>query len=938
MEAATIRMEADAMDVLATVLSALGAGPRQHERLLRLHTPLGPEVLVAERLDGVEALGPAPGAPAGYRLELTALSVDAHLDLAELPGQPVLLELLTAASRTRLRPFHGHATGFERIGSNGGLARYRLVIEPWLALLRHRVDSYVFQDRTVPEIVESVFADYAGQGALVPAWRWDLADPSVYRKRSLATQYGESDLAFVDRLLAEEGIFYWFEHAGAAADESLGSHTLVLADHNDAFAALGPVRFHRSDVTEREDSLAAWSHARRWQTGRLRRASWDYRALDTRTVEVADAAEVPVVTEDVDTAGPYAWPDRATGERMVERQLEAVQAGREVIHASGSWRATAAGGQFELVQHPAYAGGEARFACIQVHHRARNNLGAEVWAEVEKQLGLVEAPALPLPPVLDPGPVAPLAGQGVDFYEARLKALPLAVPFRPVAVDGHGLRVHPRPTVHGAQPAVVVSDGRPLLTDRDHRIKVQFPWQRGRDASNRLEHPAGDDNALGSGAAGTWVRVSTAWAGDNWGSVVLPRKGQEVLVAFLEGDIDRPVVVGALYNGRGQPDAPHNHVPGGAAGATGNAAAWFDGNEHPAVFTGFKSQALADSQSGTGGYQELRLDDTPGQGRAEARTTQHETRLALGHLKAGTDNLRGHERGFGAELASAASGAVRAGAGLLLSTEPGRDQLDADGAIARLARGEQLADGLDQVARQQGADLPGAPGRLAAATALEELREGLLAEGAGNAPGNGIGGGEGEVPAWSRPALLATSPAGIAVVTPADQFWVSGAHTSLDAGQDLQWLAQGETVAAVAGGIAVYTQGGPAPAGKPNQETGIALHAAQGKVSARAATGQAEVAALQSVTVASTTADVEVSAPNGHLLATAAGAYLRLEGDNIELGAPGAIEFKATRKEWAGGEGASAGPTELPSGDVTLCEYRMRGTDAAGGGVVALKG
>ena len=919
------------MDVLATVLSALGAGPRQHERLLRLHTPLGPEVLVAERLDGVEALGPAPGAPAGYRLELTALSVDAHLDLAELPGQPVLLELLTAASRTRLRPFHGHVTVFERIGSNGGLARYRLVIEPWLAMLRHRVDSYVFQDMTAVEIVESVFADYAGQGALAPAWRWDLADPAVYRKRSLVTQYEESDLAFVERLLAEEGLFYWFEHAGAAGDESLGAHTLVVADHNDAFGELGPVRFHRSDVTEREDSLGAWAHTRRWQTGRLRRASWDYRALDTRPAEVTDGADVPVVAEDVDTAGPYAWPDRATGERMVERQIEAVQAGREVIHAQGSWRAIAAGGRFELTQHPAYAGGEAQFACVSVHHHARNNLGAEVWAEVEKQLGLVEAPPLPLPAALQPDPATSMpAGEDVDFYEARLQALPMAVPFRAATSDGHGIRVHPRPTVHGTQTAVVVTDGAPIQTDRDHRIKVQFPWQRGADASNRLAHPAGDDNAPGTDAAGTWVRVSSAWAGDNWGGVVLPRKGQEVLVAFLEGDIDRPVVVGALYNGAGQPDAPHNQVPGGAAGATGNAAAWFDGNDHSAVFTGFKSQALAESQSGTGGYQELRLDDTPGQGRAEARTTQHDARLALGHLKAGADNLRETERGFGAELATAASGAVRAGAGLLLGTESGRRQLDADGALARLAQGEQLADSLDQTARQQGAGLPGEPARLTAAAALKDLQDGLTATATGSPPGGGIEGGDGEVPAWTRPALLATTPDGIVAVTPADQFWVSGTHASMDAGQDLQWLAQRETVIAAAEGVALYSHGSPAPVGKPNQEAGIALHAAQGKVSARAASNLVDVAALQSVTIASTTADVELAAPNSHLLATAAGAYLRLEGGNIELGAPGTIEFKAAKKEWGGAQRGSGKVPKLAKGKLKACPKKDQ-TAAAGG-------
>src|SRR5690606_16045048 len=215
------RKEANAMDVLAGVLTALVGGPGQHDRLLRLHTPLGPEVLVAESLDAHEAVGPSPDGVTGYRLALTALSVDAHIDLAELLGQPVLLELLTDVAGVH-RPFHGHVTAFERIGSNGGLARYRLVVEPWLALLRQRVDSFVFQDLTVPEIVESVFADHVDAGGkLVPAWRWDLADPTLHRKRSLATQFEESDLAFVERLLADEGLYYWFEHEGAPGDDTL---------------------------------------------------------------------------------------------------------------------------------------------------------------------------------------------------------------------------------------------------------------------------------------------------------------------------------------------------------------------------------------------------------------------------------------------------------------------------------------------------------------------------------------------------------------------------------------------------------------------------------------------------------------------------------------------------------------------------------------------
>src|SRR5690554_6828072 len=221
------------MDVFATALAAL-ASPGQHDRLLRLHTPLGRDALVAETLQARESLDDG-----GFRLELTALSVDAHLSLDALLGAPALLELLTADSRTDLRPFHGHVTACELLGGNGGLARYRLVLEPWLAFLGQRVDSYAFRDMTVVEIAEDLFAEYAQAGALIPAWRWDLADRGAYPRRSLTTQYEETDLAFLHRILADEGIFYWFEHEGAKNDDTLGRHVMVLADHTDACADAG---------------------------------------------------------------------------------------------------------------------------------------------------------------------------------------------------------------------------------------------------------------------------------------------------------------------------------------------------------------------------------------------------------------------------------------------------------------------------------------------------------------------------------------------------------------------------------------------------------------------------------------------------------------------------------------------------------------------------
>ncbi|RBH95777.1 type VI secretion system tip protein VgrG, partial [Xanthomonas oryzae pv. oryzae] len=258
--------------------------------------------------------------------------------------------------------------------------------------------------------------------------------------------------------------------------------------------------------------------------------------------------------EDVDTAGPYGWQDSMRGQRRAQQQFDAQQVAAQTIQGQGTWRQLAPGTRFGLSQHAVVAA-DAQFLCLQVRHQARNNLGAEVFDALEQALGAVAVAGAPLPPALaglSGGYVPAQDEAAVEFYRNQFTAIPATATYRPQTEDGHGVRLHPKPTVVGTLSAIVVSDGDPVQSDRDHRIKVQFPFQRGADASSALAHPGGEDNAPGSASAWTWVRVMTPWAGDNWGGVVLPRKGQEVLVGFLEGDIDRPVVIGSVYNGRGQ--------------------------------------------------------------------------------------------------------------------------------------------------------------------------------------------------------------------------------------------------------------------------------------------------------------------------------------------------------------------------------------------------
>lgn len=896
-------------DAAGGLLSGLGldaAPPGQATRLLKLHTPLGAGVLVPERWEGCEVIVPRAGAgrtddggehePAGFRLRVLAVSARADLDLAALLGQPVRLDLLLAGGGQR--PFHGHATQLRQLGTDGGLARYELVVEPWLAFLAQRRDSYVFQDRSVMDIVGEVFADYQGQGRLAPRWRFELADAAAYPRRSLAIQHQETDLAFVLRLLAEEGLFAWFEHA-AGDDEALGAHTLVIADHNGAFhpfdAGAGRVRYTQAGPTLAEDSVQRLKQRRAVAATRVALASWDHRSLDQRAADAPGTPPAALRAEllQTDQPGAYAYPDAAQGRRLATRRQEAITAWASRGGAAGTVRRFAPGNWFELAGHPLSSVQQPlRLAIVAVHHEARSNVDAD------------QARGTP-----DPAFV----------YRNRAETLPLAQPVRALTGPQACAR---RPNVQGVQTAIVVGLGAPLHTDRDHRIKVQFHWQRGGRSSHRLQHAAGA-NAPAGDASGTWVRVAEGVAGPNWGASFTPRLGQEVLVDFIEGDIDRPVVIGTLYNGVGSTDAQSNDAGQGAATSTGNAAAWFpggrrsgelEGHAHAAAMSGVQTQELASSASGGAGHNRLVLDDTPGQGRLTlASSTQgggaRASHLSIGHLVNQQRNQRLQPRGHGLELYTPHWGALRAGSAMQLGTHDraggtttgaGHSQ-DSREARARITESAELQAALSKSAQAQGARLQQEPDKLPSTEALRATQASL----AGSTASSGDGGGHGSTPAPERPDLLIASPAGILATTPAHTVASAGSTASLTSAQDITLNAQRHHAVAVKDGIVVYTVGEAKDSGKPNTETGIAWHSATGSNSVQAQNGAMQWNAQMDVAVDSTTGSVRIAAPQ-KVVMNGAGSYLKLEGGEIELGTSGGSAFKASMKELAGAGGTEA--------------------------------
>jgi type VI secretion system secreted protein VgrG len=894
----------------AAALRAQLAQYTQDTRLLRFTTSSGAGPLLVEHIEGYEGLSQ------GYRFDITALSSDAGIDLDSLLGQPALLQILTQHSRTDLRPIHGHITACERLGSDGGFTRYRLVLEPWTAFLRYRIDSYVWQGATIVEILEDLFSDYQGQGKLVPNWRFALADASQYPQYEVRTQFDESDWSFIERLLADEGLIYWFEHHADSDDAAGGTHQLVIGDHNGAFTpnAQQTIRFHRAAATEQSDSITSWHASRRVMTNAIVTGSWHEglaSRVDAQADSVHDNGATPSLTV-IDQPGQRSFTARAQAERAARRQLEALEARNKLYHGESSVRTLAPATTFVLTDHAIHDADDdstATFAVVSVRHRARNNLSSAARTLIRDVFANTTH-----------AHSSEQDRQDAPLYQNHFIALRADIPWRPLTTDGRGALLHPKPTVTGVHTAIVVGNsGEDLTTERDHRIKVQMHWQRGNKSGNRRAHPAGADNAPGNAQAYVWVRIAEAAAGPNWGSSFTPRIGQEVLLDYLEGDIDRPIVIGSLYNGRGMDDAQGNQIAQGASVATGNAPAWFAGSSgehaHNAVLSGFKTQEIGNSQDGQGGYNALILDDSTGQLGARLQTTQHATQLNLGYVKRQQDNARQQSHGHGAELTTDAFGAIRAGQGLLISADARPNgtasQMDAREAHDQLRNAHTLQTMLADTAQQHHAFTGNTFDKTQhslSETVLTRAIDSLAQTDAGT--GSSAGGGAGTVPAFGRPDLIISAPAGVALLTPAD-LHASAAAISITGGIDVSATMGRNLAVAVRSGISLFTYGDAKANRKTQGDKGIKLHAANGKVDVQAQSAQLQVAADKNVQIDSTQANVQATAKE-HVLLTAGGAYVKIAGGNIEIHAPGSVQFKAAMKDLSGPARMNAPMVSLP--------------------------
>ena len=427
-----------------------------------------------------------------FHFELGLLSEDPEIDFTKIVGQPITITLDLHGAKEP-RYLHGHIRSFTQLRNRDGFAHYRAELVPWLWFLTQTTDCRIFQNKRVDEIIEQVCQDLGHRDL-----RNDLS--GSYAKLEYCVQYRETDFAFVSRLMEHFGISYFFEH-------KKDKHVLVLVDSPATFPECPGQKKARYKEDDRVTDLLAdpgiitdLQLRQEVHSGKISYRDHNFER-PPQTLEVAAKGTIKVdysSYEQYDYPGKYSVRDQ--GESLAKLRMQSLEARHLMISGASTCRPFLPGYTFELTEHPR-PDANTKYLLLSVRH----DLCAGGYTN------------------------------DVATYTNSFVCIPAKAQLRPE-------RLTQKPRVEGPQTAVVVGEsGEEIYTDKHGRIKVQFFWDR-----------QGKQDQESS----CWVRVSQGWSGKGWGAMFIPRIGMEVIVDFLEGDPDQPLVTGAVYNAQQTPPYP----------------------------------------------------------------------------------------------------------------------------------------------------------------------------------------------------------------------------------------------------------------------------------------------------------------------------------------------------------------------------------------------
>ncbi len=505
-----------------------------------------------------------------YRFDLELVSERPDLDLESLLHRPAFLAFAPGGSG-----IHGLVHQAAQGESGQRLTRYRLTLVPQLAYLAHRTNQRIFQHLSVPQIVAQVLEEH---GIQADAYRFRLG-PVIYPPREYCVQYDETDLHFIQRLCEEEGIHYHFQHSAAG-------HALVFGDDQTVFPRLAATAYQQdSGLVADQPVIKRFGLRLETRTSRVTRRDYDFEK-PRLAMEAAFHSDFQPDLEDY--VYPGRFTERARGKHLSQRALERHRHDYELAEGESDQPQLASGHFLPLGEHPRSDWNQLWLLTEVLHEGKQPQVLEESITNVPVQHGLAPSPLWG-----EGWGEGALTSSGFQQgYRNHFTATPWDIPFRPA------LR-HPKPKVLGSQTAVVTGPaGEEIHCDEYGRVRVQFHWDREGQADDKTS---------------CWLRVSSSWAGDRYGGIAIPRVGMEVLVTFLEGDPDQPLVTGCLYHKEHQVpyDLPANKTR-----------------------TVFKTL----SSPGGGGYNELRIEDRKGAEqiylhaqRDWDENIEHDQKIRVGH-------------------------------------------------------------------------------------------------------------------------------------------------------------------------------------------------------------------------------------------------------------------------------------------------------------------
>ena len=468
----------------------------------------GEDDLLIEEMSGHESVSEL------FEFRLRLLSERDDIDPRKIIGKWAILRIenLDSSHMGGERHWNGYVSRFAQTGrapspdGEGGLYTYECDIVPWFWMLTQHEDCRIFQNLSVPDIIETIFGEFAFSD-----FKLELTE--THPQLEYCTQYNETTFDFISRLIEREGIHYYFRHNDEGGESK---HILVLTDNKDSNPALDPdeLPFHHDGHAEESDAIRTLVRTEQMRTRQVTLHDWDYKkrgSVGENTPTVLDIGADHNLERYRYPGGFVAQSgagDAAAGKHLSKVIMEAEESSHLRYRGDSQIRTLAPGHTFTLYDHP-FDEFNVEYMTLSVWHHGRNNLTADSGAG---------------------------GGYGNEFT-----LQPHETVYRAPLITRKGL-------VHGPQTAIVVGPaGEEIYTDELGRIKVRFHWDR-KVPGRATDKP--DDKAS------CWIRVAQMWAGNGYGTMFIPRIGMEVVVDFLEGDPDKPIVVGCVYNGINKPPQP----------------------------------------------------------------------------------------------------------------------------------------------------------------------------------------------------------------------------------------------------------------------------------------------------------------------------------------------------------------------------------------------